>query len=244
MKLLYQNYNKVYLSEENGQKVVTKIFENLFCWENETRMISFFKKQGLPVPEILNSEPLKNSYLFLEGDGYNTLIRNSKDKIGEMLSMLNRIHTLIPVEGIYQFDRRRITLLEKANNLLKKGVIGDITFEKLGNLCNRYSPSKFGIVHGDFRPSNFIHNNGLRGMIDLEFSGIDDQNKDLAYLWVSAVEIEKSLNQPLIKSFNKTSYFDKTSFDFWRAYMHVMILLNPFVNNSQAWAKNLDDLVS
>jgi hypothetical protein len=74
----------------------------------------------------------------------------------------------------------------------------------------------------------------------LEFSGIDDPHKDLAYLWVDTVRHDKTFNHFLKKEFKRFDYFNDLSFIFWLTYVHLMIMANPKNKFYAQWKKNLE----
>lgn len=240
---LYQNYNTLYLSEEKDSKTIVKIFHNEFCWNNETKAILALGQQGLPVPEILETKYLKNTYKFTDGENYEEVLKKDTLKITELLTLKNEIMAL-PIKELYHFRDRKNKFIEKSNELYEQKLINDKISSRLIALCKEYAPSNFCFVHGDFRPANFIENGGMKGIIDLEFAGIDDPHKDMAYLWVGAVAINKDFNHLLKSKFQEYKNFSPISFNFWLCYMHLMIINNPKTVGKDKWADNLEQILN
>lgn len=243
IKKLYQNYNSVDLCEEGGRKVVKKEFKDKFCWENETKVIGILKRNGLPVPEMLKSEHLKNTYEFIDAPDFNQTLKESPEKADLLLELLNKFSGIRDPD-LYCFKDRKDNLFNRSKRLLSDGKINLILYNKLVNITERYTPNFFQFVHGDFRPANIFGKEDVKGIIDFEFSGIDDPNKDLAYLWVGAVDINKELNHYLKNGFKEFDYFEDNSFIFWLSYVHVMILNNPRAEFPEKWRTNLEQILS
>ncbi len=240
---LYQNYNNVYLCEEKDTKTIVKIFRNEFCWNNETKAILALGKQDLPVPEILKTEYLKNTYKFINGKNYEEILKKNPLKIEDLIYLQNKIMNL-PISGLYHFKDRKNKFIEKSNELYEQKLINKRINSRLIFLCDKYFPQEFCVVHGDFRPANFIENEGIGGIIDLEFTGIDDPHKDMAYLWVGAVTLNKTFNHLLKSEFQKYKNFNPGSFNFWLCYVHLMIINNPKTAGKSKWINNLEQILN
>lgn len=242
MKLLYQNYNSVYLCEENNQKVVKKKFKNKFCWENETKVIKILESYNLPIPKIINVGYLENTYSFIEKQTFDTTLKSFPEKV-DILIELQKEFSRIHDDNLHHFDDRDKSLLKYGNKLLLAGKIDKLLFDKLNKISENYKLKVEGFVHGDFRPSNIFGLDKVEGLIDFEFSGMDDPNQDLAYLWVESVSINKELNHYLKQKFKSLNYFNPHLFDFWLSYIHIMVLSNPNTRLSEAWIKNLEQIL-
>jgi len=238
MKKLYQNYNSVFLDRKGR---VVKIFKDDFCWRNETRSNPLFRAGGIPCPEILQSRHLVNVYPYFTQQSYTSQIKN-ETKLEELVKMALKIGEL-PPQGFYSFSGYSEKLVREAERLIEQGVINPELLNKLRRLSEVYSCEDKRVTHGDFRPDNILGQDEISAVIDLEFSGVNDPHKDLAYLWVGCVEREKESNHFLKRRFSQIDFFNPTSFLFWQAYVHVMIMLNPLNQNKQQWGENLAKLI-
>ncbi len=67
------------------------------------------------------------------------------------------------------------------------------------------------------------------GVIDFEFTCVDNPNRDLEYLWVRTMFINKTLNKHMRNKFEEKNYFDEKAFLYCGGYRYLMIISNPRV---------------
>lgn len=243
MTVIYQNYNQLSLQEENGEKVIKKKFANWFCWQNELNAIKILGSYGIPVPKIISTGVLENTYEFIERLTFEQIIRQSKEGALALLSFTDKFSEL-PKNGFCRFDDRKKNIEDVTSKLLEQSKINIGLAEKIRSFSNSYQRKSLRVVHGDFRPANFFgEGESVEKAIDFEFTGIDDPNKDLAYLWVGSVEIDKSLNRVLKEQFQRKDYYDKKAFEYWLVYIHLMIAINPRNKNPDSWITNLRQIL-
>lgn len=247
MKKIYQNYNMIYKGFlDKKRPVVIKRFKNKFSWENETLVYSILKDKGFPIADLISWKPLENMYSFLDLPTANTLLKQNNhiidfDKIINFLVRLQRIKD----NRFYFFGDGKKSFFDVAKSLYKKKLFPETFLYKLEKIALDYQPQTNVFCHGDFRLENiFYSNNSVSGLIDFEFSGISDPNKDLAYLWISSVRLNKSLKYTLKSLFKGIDYFDKFSFFYWLVYMNLMILNNPLIKKKVDWLQNLEEMIS
>ena len=243
MGVIYQNYNQVSLQEENGEKVIKKKFGNWFCWQNESNAIKLLGSYGIPVPRIISTSVLENTYEFVEKPRFDRLIKQSPESALALLSFSDRFSEL-PKKGFFRFDDRKRNIENVSSKLVEQGNITLDLAEKIRSFSESYKRTHLRVVHGDFRPPNFFgEEKSVEKAVDFEFTGIDDPNKDLAYLWVGSVEIDKSLNRVLKEQFQRKDYYDKKAFEYWLVYIHLMIASNPRNKNIGSWITNLRQIL-
>ncbi|NMB66439.1 phosphotransferase [Candidatus Woesearchaeota archaeon] len=243
MKKIYQNYNSVFEDYFNGRKVIIKRFKEKFCWENETRAYNLLKNYDFPLPELLESTYLENKYSYLDSPTFSKVLKKEKISFEGIFELLKKFQE---IDGgpFLNFFSRNNRILKKSSDLYYKKVIDIKSLEKIEKLCDSYYLKFKSFCHGDLRLEN-IFGNGKKidGLIDFEFSGIDDPNKDLAYLWISAVRIDKEVNHYLKREFKNLNYFDYISFIYWLTYFHLMILDNPLNKDKKSWVYNLERII-
>lgn len=242
IKRLCQNYNSVDLYEENGERIVRKSFKEKFCWENETKTLEILKNHGFPIPKILKIDYLENTYEFIDEPSFNKTLDLHPEKVNILIGLLNSFSNIYS-EELYRFSNRNERLIKESEKLFDKRKIDILLINKLTRLSNTYKPEILRFVHGDFRPINIFGKDDVRAIIDTEFCGIDDPNKDLAYLWVGAVSINKYFNHYLKEKFRNLNYFNDGLFTFWQAYFHIMVMNNPKTKNPEMWKKNLEQIL-
>ena len=244
MGLIYQNYNRVILEEQNGIKRTRKIFGNKFCWQNETNSIKILSANGIPVPRLVSTEYLKNTYEFVDYPSFEQVLRDNPKGILPLLDFTERFYGL-PHGGFFKFDDRKGNIDSAVVSLIERGQINSALANKIKSVSDNYLRTNLAVVHGDFRPANFFGRiNSVDAVIDFEFTGIDDPNKDLAYLWVGAVGIDKSLNRVLKEQFRRKDYYNQKAFEYWLTYVHLMIAINPRNKNVQSWITNLRQILN
>lgn len=242
MKTIYQNYNLIREGFLENRKIVVKKFKERFCWENETKVIRILRAYGFPVPEIIKSSPLENIYSFFDMPLFADVLREKSNYINILLDLLSELQKVSdPI--LHKFNGREQKLLKVSESLYLHNKISKSVLENIERICGSYKPQSQIFCHGDYRPENLFYLDGIGGIIDCEFSGIDDPNKDLAYLWVGSVRINKSLNHYLKNMYVRFTYFDDFAFVFWLTYIHAMILSNPLTKDQTAWASNLKNIV-
>lgn len=241
--IIYQNYNVVEEIEYEGEKAILKRFNNVFCWKNELMVRDLLEKKGFPVPKLFGSSYLENIYSFFDFPVSSKILRQDENTVFVLLDFL---HTLqeIKEKNLFVFGEPNEKLLEISRSNFMNGRIAPSLVKKIEKICSSYKPKYQCFCHGDFRCSNIFYFNGsVRGIIDFEFSGIHDPNKDYAYFWVDATRINKQANRLIKKALSKSSLFDENSFLFWIVYMHSMIIHNPRTNRPNDWALNLEKIL-
>jgi hypothetical protein len=242
MKTIYQNYNLVREGISRNRRIVKKTFKERFCWENETKVLGILRGYGFAVPEIIESSPFENTYSFFDMPLFAKVLKSKPESIDSLLDLLSALQK-VNDPLLHRFDGRAQRLLEITQSLYLHERISKAALENIQRICGMYNPQCRIFCHGDFRPDNFFFQDGVGGMIDFEFSGIDDPNKDLAYLWVGAVRVNKGLNHRLKKCYTLLRYFDDSAFLFWLTYVHSMVLRNPLTRDQVGWASNLEKIV-
>lgn len=242
MKIIYQNYNIIREGFFEDRRIVVKKFKERFCWENETKVIGILRGYGFPVPEIIKSSPLENIYSFFDMPIFADVLKEKFNYINILLDLLSELQK-VRDPFLHKFNGREKKLLQVSESLYNHNKIGKSVLENIERICGLYKPQSQMFCHGDYRPENLFYLDGIGGIIDFEFSGIDDPNKDLAYLWVGTVRLNKSFNHYLKNMYVRFTYYDTFAFVFWLTYIHAMILSNPRIKDQPGWALNLKNIV-
>lgn len=238
MGIIYQNYNQISVEEGTGRRI-HKRFGSKFCWQNETNALGLLGSYRIPVPKLISSGCLENTYEFIENPTFERILRQSPESVLTLLAFTDRFTTL-PHNGFFMFDDRKRNMETVTATLLKQGRISSGLANRIKSVSDNYSRRNLSVVHGDFRPANFFGTrSSVERVIDFEFTGIDDPNKDLAYLWIGSVEIDKKLNRVLKERFKRKDYYDQKAFEYWLVYVHLMIADNPRNKNTDSWIMNL-----
>ena len=243
MKILYQNYNKLFLFEKNGEKLVKKVFSNKFCWENETKVVGIMKYNGFLVPEIVATNYLENTYKFIEDSNFESILKKYPEKIDLLLDFVDNFKVL-PKKDFLIFDKSKENIEMATNMLFNQEDIKKSLYFKILDFSSKYTQKFSRVIHGDFRPSNvFGRKKAVKEIIDFEFTGVGDPNKDLAYLWVGTININKKLKKYLKTKFEEKNYFDEKAFSYWNMYMNLMVLCNPRTKERKSWIINLKEIL-
>lgn len=238
VKMRYQNYNSVEIVDRGGENLVIKRFNDRFCFENEFRSAGLLADLGMPVPEVKGVGDLEITYSYFDMPLFSKILKEDPSQINPLLEFLIKFQAL-DVRGFHIFTDAREKLLRVSGELGSSGGLDREVFRRVERLAGRYSPPCKKLVHGDFRPPNVFYREGVGGVIDFEFTGVEDPNRDFAYLWVGAMCVDKRFNYLLKEAFAGFNDFDARSFLFWLTYMHVMIISNPNNKDKRGWSNNL-----
>jgi thiamine kinase-like enzyme len=239
MKLVYDNYNKLYLHKSNDEEVYIKKFKNQWSWNNEILANALLAKNGFYVPKILEIKLNKITYESIKYPQLDTLLSVDKFPLTNILdyhqSFINQASN-----GFKMFSEKDIKnqLHNVSFNLKTNNILSDSDFCNVLLKIDKFKMNEPFVIHGDFRTENiFISDNIV--LIDFEYTGIGDPNKDLAYFWIDCTRLNKDLNSTIRNAYKELSYYKPNQFDFWVVYFHIMVLYNPKVTDKLSWLTNL-----
>jgi thiamine kinase-like enzyme len=240
-KLIYDNYNAVYLYKSD---IIIKQYKDAWRLKNECDVNLALKQIGFPyIQNIIEISPPYVVFNFIAEQTFGQRVRKTTISILELLHSTNLLSINAPINLSHNNSGQNMNdikdrILGHVQELFDNNLLNLKEVDAVNEIVSSYKFSTPRFIHGDLRPDNIIGNSGVKCFIDWEHAEYGDLNRDLAYLYFG-ISSQNSIYIPeLLKEIERLNGFTGNSFNFFMLHIYSACMANP-KENKMTWAENL-----